>query len=80
MALSSAVCQHILYSTYRIHIPSNRTVNRFDKNRPLTDLVRDENTCLTGIEIGIQNSWSGSCMAGKGEEVGDIGRCTGKSA
>ena len=33
---------------------------------------------VTGIEIRIQNSHSGSCM-GKGKEVGDISRCAGES-
>ena len=35
---------------------------------------------VTGIEIGIWNSCSSSCMAGKGKEVGDISRCTGELA
>ena len=35
---------------------------------------------VTGVEIGVQNSCSGSCMVGKGKEVGDISRCTGKLA
>ena len=69
-------------TTFIYHAVATCASNKYTSQMPYIchyELVH-VNIYVTSIEIGMWNSCSGSCMAGKGKEVGDISGCIGELA